>query len=209
MSGIDDGNGVTEKINTEAKASEMIFTVPNIISFARILMIIPFVVFFLKGEYVYAFSFIIMSGISDCLDGFLARKLNQISELGKLLDPIADKLTLVAVILCLGTLVPPILPLVIALVLKDLLMLLGGYYLLRKGITPPPAKWYGKVATVIFYISVVTIVFCKGILEYDIPWLTGIMMGITFIAMMFSLAKYAMIFLQLLKEQKNKPEENK
>lgn len=203
MSNIDDGNGATEKVNTETEGSEMIFTVPNIISFVRLLLIIPFVLFFLDGEYIYAFSFIVMSGISDCLDGFLARKLNQISELGKLLDPIADKLTLVAVIVCLGTLIPHIFPLVIALVVKDLLMLMGGYYLLRKGITPPAAKWYGKVATVIFYISVVTIVFCKGILDFQIPWLTGIMLGITVIAMMFALVKYAIIFLGLLRDEKN------
>ncbi len=179
-----------------------VFTVPNLISFSRILLIIPFIIFFLMGEYVLSFSFIFLSGISDCLDGFLARKLNQISDLGKLLDPIADKLTLVSVVICLGFLIPPIIPIVIILAFKDVLMLIGGFYLLKRGITPPSAKWYGKVATVVFYISVVIIVFFKGFLEYEIHLLTIILLSITFAVMMFALIKYAIVFKRLLKEKK-------
>ena len=117
----------------------MIFTVPNCISFFRILLIIPFVLFFLCGKYIEAFSFILLSGISDCLDGFFARKLNQVSKLGKLLDPIADKLTLVAVVICFGILIPVIFPFLSVLIVKDVLMLTGGFYLLKKGIEPPAA----------------------------------------------------------------------
>lgn len=191
-------NSVT--INLERDA---VFTIPNIISFTRILLIIPFIVFFLLGNYLIAFSFILLSGISDCLDGYLARKLNQISDLGKLLDPVADKLTLISVVICMGVLIPEILPIAIVLVIKDILMLVGGFYLLKKEIIPPPAKWYGKVATVIFYVSVVTIVFFKGFLEYEIYLLTIILLGITFVVMMFALIKYAIVFKNLLKEKRN------
>lgn len=190
-------NSVT--INLERDA---VFTIPNIISFTRILLIIPFIVFFLLGNYLIAFSFILLSGISDCLDGYLARKLNQISDLGKLLDPVADKLTLISVVICMGVLIPEILPIAIVLVIKDILMLVGGFYLLKKEIIPPPAKWYGKVATVIFYVSVVTIVFFKGFLEYEVYLLTIILLGITFVVMMFALIKYAIVFKNLLKEKK-------
>lgn len=186
--------------------SSAIFTIPNIISFTRILLIVPFIIFFLMGEYIVAFSFIVLSGISDCLDGFLARKLNQISDLGKLLDPVADKLTLVAVVICLGILIPKMMPIVVLLVFKDVLMLIGGFYLLKKDIIPPPAKWYGKVATTVFYVSVVTIVFFRGFLEYEIYLLTIILLSLTFAVMMFALIKYAIVFKNLLKE-KNK--ENK
>lgn len=191
-------NSVT--INLERDA---VFTIPNIISFTRILLIIPFIVFFLLGNYLIAFSFILLSGISDCLDGYLARKLNQISDLGKLLDPVADKLTLISVVICMGVLIPEILPIAIVLVIKDILMLVGGFYLLKKEIIPPPAKWYGKVATVIFYVSVVTIVFFKGFLEYEVYLLTIILLGITFVVMMFALIKYAIVFKNLLKEKRN------
>lgn len=187
-------------INLERDA---VFTIPNIISFTRILLIIPFIVFFVMGEYLIAFGFILLSGISDCLDGFLARKLNQISGLGKLLDPVADKLTLISVVICMGILIPEILPIAIILVIKDVLMLIGGFYLLKKEIIPPAAKWYGKVATIVFYASVVTIVFFKGFLEYEVYLLTIILLSLTFIVMMFALIKYTIVFKDLLKEKSN------
>lgn len=189
--------------NGSIEGSDELFTVPNFISFIRIVLIIPFVLFFLADKYILAFSLILASGISDALDGFLARKLNQISKLGKMLDPIADKLTLVAVVMCMGTLIPELLPLVIILVVKDLLMLAGGYYLLKRGIVPPAAKWYGKIATIIFYISVVFIVFMKAFMGINNPLMNGIILGITSIAMMFALVKYSIIFFQLIKANKN------
>ncbi len=202
MSNTEDESNILKRSN-KIDSLNMIFTVPNIISFIRIILIIPFVLFFLAEEYIHAFACVFFSGISDCLDGFLARKLNQVTDLGKILDPIADKLTLVAVIICLGILVPTIFPLLVTLVTKDVLMLAGGYYLLRKRITPPPAKWYGKVSTIIFYIAVVTIVFCKAFLTRNLPILTAILLILTAVSMMFSLVMYARIFFNLLKKQKN------
>ena len=73
-----------------------ILTIPNVISFLRIVFIAPFVLFFLNEQYIAAFSFIVLSGLSDCIDGYLARRLNQVTELGKILDPIADKLKSIA-----------------------------------------------------------------------------------------------------------------
>lgn len=202
MSNTEDESSIL-KCNNKADSLKMIFTVPNIISFVRIILIIPFVIFFLAEEYIHAFSCVLFSAISDCLDGFLARKLNQVTDLGKILDPIADKLTLVAVIICLGILVPSIFPLVITLVTKDILMLAGGYYLLRRGIAPPQAKWYGKLSTIIFYIAVVTIVFCKAFLMKNLSLLTSILLILTAVSMMFSLVMYARMFFSLLREQKN------
>lgn len=184
-----------------------ILTIPNVISFLRIVFIAPFVLFFLNEQYIAAFSFIVLSGLSDCIDGYLARRLNQVTELGKILDPIADKLTLVAVIICLGTLLPQIVPLVIALVVKDLSMLLGGYYLIHKGIAPPAAKWYGKLATIIFYVSVVAIVFSRAFLHYNNPLVVLVLLSITIVAMMFALVNYAIIFIKLLNENEKKNKE--
>ena len=205
MSKIEEESTVALKEND---CSQKIITIPNIISFARIFLIIPFVYFFLNEKYIEAFSFIVVSGLSDCFDGLIARKLNQISELGKLLDPIADKLTLVAVVICLGICIPAIFPLVIALVVKDFSMLVGGLLLLCKGVKPPAAKWYGKLATMIFYISVVTVVFTKGVLGCNLPLLTGILLTITMVAMMFALVKYAIMFLKIWNENKSNNKKN-
>ena len=75
-------NSKKEDIAVNKNSFDSVFTIPNIISFIRIILIIPFTIFFLIEEYVIAFAVILLSGISDCLDGFLARKLNQVSELG-------------------------------------------------------------------------------------------------------------------------------
>lgn len=179
-------------------------TVPNFISFIRILLIGPFVYCFLNEKYIWSVIIVAASGISDMLDGMIARKFNQISELGKLLDPLADKLTLVAIIICVGILIPQIIPLVTVLVAKDLLMLLGGAYLLKRGIKPPAAKWYGKISTVIFYISIVIIVCGKAFLGYENSLLTVCLLTITTGAMLFSLVSYFKVFLTLLKDKKDK-----
>ncbi|MGN0551628.1 MAG: CDP-alcohol phosphatidyltransferase family protein [Acutalibacteraceae bacterium] len=190
------------------KKTDKIFTIPNIISFVRILIIIPFIISFVGRHYYVAAIMIALSGLSDMFDGMIARKFNQITELGKILDPIADKLTLLAVILCIGTLVPKIVPLVAVLVLKDVLMLSGGAYLIKRNIKPPAAKWYGKLATVVFYISMATIValeIATGSAS-DFAVLTTVIMLITTAVMVFALIKYAIIFFALLKEQKNNNE---
>ncbi len=82
------------------KTSDLV-TIPNIITYVRFVLIIPFVYFFLAEQYIYAAICIGLSGLSDCFDGMAARKLNQVTPLGKILDPIADKVTLFAVVICM------------------------------------------------------------------------------------------------------------
>ena len=91
-------------------------TVPNILSVMRIILIFPFVISILNDNYIHAGIILILSVISDLLDGIIARKLNQITTLGKILDPMADKLTLMAVMICFGIKFPCIFPFMIILV---------------------------------------------------------------------------------------------
>lgn len=184
------------------KGFKNIFTVSNLLTFFRIILIVPFILFFLKENYVAACICVVLSGISDALDGFIARRFNQVTELGKILDPIADKLTLVAVIICVGMIINDIIPLVIILVTKDLLMLCGGYFLLKQGITPPAAKWFGKVSTAIFYVSIVIIVFGKAFFNYENVVLTITLLIVTACAMIFALVNYFIMFIRLLKDKK-------
>ncbi len=180
-----------------------LFTVPNFITYIRFILIVPFIIFFMSDNYVGAAVCVGASGLSDCFDGMLARRLNQVTPLGKILDPIADKLTLFAVAICMAIKLPTVIFLLASLIVKDLLMLLGGMDLVKKGITPPAAKWYGKVATVIFYISVCTIIFLQAAFNLQIYWLNLSLILLTAISMFYALFEYAKIYFALIKEYKN------
>lgn len=172
-------------------------TIPNLLSLFRIVLIIPFVIFFLRGNYIAAAVFIIISGITDALDGFVARKFNQITDLGKMLDPLADKLTLISIMICIVILFPIVLPVVAILIIKDIVMMIGASVLLKSDIKPPAARWYGKIGTVMFYFSVALIVFLKAAFNYENPVLSLILLGVTAAMMIFALIEYFLIFIKL------------
>ena len=120
-----------------------------------------------------------------------------------MLDPIADKLTLIAVVICIDVLYPSVLPFVIILFSKEFLMLCGGFVLLKMKIKPPAAKWYGKVATVVFYVSVTAIILLNAIWNIENVILTNTLFIITTMFMLFALFQYACIFFKLIKEKKS------
>lgn len=105
-------------------------TIPNLLSVIRIVIVPFFAYYFIKGQTYPAIALLILSGISDCLDGFIARKFNQITEIGKILDPFADKITQVTVALCLAIRFPAICPFLILFLVKELSMLVCGIYLI-------------------------------------------------------------------------------
>ena len=187
--------------------SKSTFTIPNIISLFRILLITPFVVFFLNRDYIVAAVILVVSGISDFLDGVIARRFHQESELGKILDPLADKLTLIAVGVCLIFIEPFVLPLMIIMVTKDLLMLVGGSIVIKQGVIPPKSKWYGKLSTVLFYVTVSLIVVMK-IFNYVNRPLSIILLAVTAFMMLFSLVNYIGMYIQIQKDLK-KSNQNK
>ena len=181
------------------KTSDLV-TIPNIITYVRFVLIIPFVYFFLAEQYIYAAICIGLSGLSDCFDGMAARKLNQVTPLGKILDPIADKVTLFAVVICMVIYVPMVLPILVTLLVKDLIMLLGGADLIKKRLTPPSANWYGKVGTIIFYFSVCLIVFLKAFFAYENMVLDLILLSVTAASMLYALYRYGKIYFAMIKE---------
>ena len=184
------------------KVSDL-FTIPNILTYLRIILIIPFVYLFLSEKYIFSAICIAVSGLTDCFDGMIARKFNQVTSLGKILDPIADKATLFAVVICMVIYVPAVLPVLVVLLLKDIIMLLGGIDLINKGITPPAAKWYGKVGTIVFYFSVLLIVALKAFLKIENSIIDFSLLGITAVVMLYALFSYGKIYFQLIKEYRN------
>lgn len=187
-----------EKKEINSVSSDEILTIPNILSFFRILLITPFMILFLNGQYLWSAIIIIVSGLTDCVDGFIARHFNQISDFGKVLDPVADKLTLLAVGIGICILTPEVITVMVILIIKDLLMLIGGITLIKNNIQPPQARWYGKLGTILFYISVCTIVVLK-VIEVEVPYLSLTLLSVTAISMIFALVKYFLLFLELIK----------
>ena len=143
-------------------------TVPNLLSLIRILLIPVFGVLFYNGEALWAVVVLVLSGLTDLFDGKIARRFNQISELGKILDPVADKLTqitiAVVIFLVLDKSQDPTMQwfkwVFLFFLFKELVMILGGAVMLAIGLRPGAAEIYGKVATFVFYgVMVVVLAF--------------------------------------------------
>lgn len=127
--------------------------IPNILTILRF-FIIPFIVYYLIGDnYIAAFILLTLSGLTDVLDGAIARKFNFITNFGKLIDPLADKVTQLS-LLC--TLVfKGIIPLwiLVIVLLKEAFMVCGASFLYGRDLVVS-SKWYGKSATVLFYLAI-------------------------------------------------------
>lgn len=135
---------------------ELKMTIPNALSIFRLLLLPVFATLYLMSEkrpelLYWSFGVLVLSGVTDSLDGLIARHFNQISDLGKMLDPLADKITQVVVVICLAMRFRELIPLVVICFLKELIQGLGGIFLLKKGAAVHGAKWYGKVSTFVFY----------------------------------------------------------
>ena len=143
-----------------------VWTIPNLLSALRIVMVPIIAVLFLKGEAVWAVVVLALSGLSDFFDGKIARKFNQISALGKILDPIADKLTQITLAVVLfyvfwkaeNESIHAFAWVFLLFVAKELIMLIGGAVMLAFEIRPGAAEMPGKVATMVFYVVMVVIV---------------------------------------------------
>lgn len=129
------------------QVSSRIFTVPNILSFIRLGLVPVFLVLVIEGEDILALVVLVISSITDFLDGVLARRLNQVSRLGQLLDPAADRLFIFATLI--GLAVRGIVPwwLVSVIVGRDVLLLVLGIILANFGYGPLPVHRLGKIAT--------------------------------------------------------------
>lgn len=186
----------------ERKARNQNLTVPNALSVFRILLVPFFAWAFLKNKLLPAGILLALSGLSDCFDGLIARKFNQVTELGKMLDPLADKITQGVVAICLAVRVPEICPLLLLFAAKETAMLVCAVILLRRNKKPSAAQWYGKAATVLFYVSVGTIVLMHGILNVEggvftvVSW---VLLAVTAVMMIYAGLRYFQIFLEILR----------
>lgn len=130
------------------------WNIPNALTMLRLILLPVFAWRYLAGDTYGALAVYVAVQVSDLLDGFIARRWNLITSFGKLMDPLADKLMLLTVLICFG--VRGKVPWwVIGLILgKELLMIIGGAFALHKKIVVS-ALWVGKVATLLFAATVI------------------------------------------------------
>ena len=177
--------------STTLQVNKKIFTIPNILSMVRICLI-PIII------YVYMFTelnwiagiLIILSGLTDIIDGYIARHFNQVTTLGKILDPIADKLTLLAVLSCVSIKIPIIVILFLSELIKDLVVAASSFMRVKfNGNKVHSAAWFGKVCTFLVYIvSILHIFYCK--IDFCLSSLIIIIISIIILFLGFSYAIY-------------------
>lgn len=179
--------------------------IPNILSLIRLALVPAFVAVFFTdtpNAYQYAGMIFIFASITDALDGYIARRFNMITRLGRILDPLADKLMTAAAIVCIT--IAGIVPvwIIIVFVAKEILMGIGALLMYKKTDDVLPSNLMGKIATVTFFV------FCVLLMLFDIqrPYST-IMLSMALAFTMIALIRYSIRFKATMKKASQKEQD--
>lgn len=181
-----------------------VLSIPNIMGYFRIILIPIFLYTYYnatsaKDYYIVAWI-VCISGITDFLDGYVARNFNMITELGKFIDPFADKLTQAALVFCLASRHKLMWYLVGLFILKEGFMAVMGIIMLRRWKKLDGAKWFGKVCTAVLYVVMFILILLPSINDFianNLIVLCGIFMLMSFIL-------YIQVFYKMHKSIKQK-----
>jgi len=194
--------GIATKEQLKSWKTE-IWSIPNLLSYLRLAMI-PFICLLYKNqEYLGTAILVVFSGITDLLDGYIARHYDMITDLGKIVDPIADKLTQIALVLLLLDRYPWFLSLVILLVTKELAMGVMGLIVVKTKKEVYGAIWCGKLATTVFYVVMVALLFFPNLPEEVVAVMAIFCMSM----LILSLVVYTIHNFKLLQMHKENGEE--
>ena len=170
-------NNIERKMNMKDWKKD-ILTIPNLLSLFRLLLIPVYILIYLNAattsDYYLAAGILAVSCLTDLIDGKIARHFNMISNTGKILDPLADKATQFALIICLAIKYPVLLILVGLFVIKECFQLIQGFLVLRKGKILSGAIFAGKVSTAVLFISLIIMVMIPDLKIQVVYILTGI-----------------------------------
>ncbi len=144
--------------------TKKIFTIPNLLSAFRLLLV-PVIawLYCVEENYPLTAGVLLLSGATDVVDGFVARRFHMVSDLGKVLDPVADKLTQTVALVCLLTRFRAIWWLLAVLVVKEALMTAMGLFVIHRTKSVHSAAWHGKLATCVLYAVIFTHIVWYGI----------------------------------------------
>lgn len=190
-------------------SSKEIFTIPNILTYIRLLCVPVFIWLMLDASIgnfnVYiAFGIFVFASVTDVLDGYIARKFNMVSDIGKVTDPLADKLLQVSTMICLAIIGQLHYAFVLVLLLKELYMVLGGVVILKvfkSNYTIEANKW-GKIATLVNSVGIIMSFFHKPEFKnlYYIDWA---IVGVGALLAIYAAAQYTVNFVKYRKTELN------
>ena len=179
-------------------------TIPNILGYIRIfLMLIFVIVYFNAGNYHFAAVIFLISGLTDFLDGKIARHFHIETEFGEILDPVADKLTQGAVVLSLTFRFVMMRYLLMLILLKDVFMGITGFILYKRGKKMDGAQWYGKFNTTFMYFAILILLFSRSLTYFS----SGLLIAGVFLVNMFCFISYVVFYIRMIRGVSN--EKNK
>lgn len=176
------------------KWKKEICTIPNLLSLFRLALIPVYIVIYIQAskpaDYYIAASILAVSCITDLVDGKIARHFNMISNVGKILDPLADKATQLALIICLAVRYPILQALILLFVVKESFQVVAGLMILRQKKILSGARMTGKVSTTVLFISLICLVLFPNL---DMKWV-NIITALDFIVLLVAFADYVRIY---------------
>ena len=183
-----------------------IFSIPNLMGYFRILLIPLFSWMYCTadstGDYYAAAVVVGISGLTDMFDGKIARRFNMITELGKFIDPLADKLTQAALLICLAVRYPLMRAVLVLFVIKEGFMVVMGALLLPRGKKLDGAMWFGKVCTAVLYAVLFLLLLLPGIGIAA----ADVLIAVCGVFLLFSFLMYIPVFRRMWKESREIPE---
>ncbi len=175
--------------NEMKKQKNNIWTIPNLLSFFR-LALIPVIIWLYigKGEYLWTLAVVMLSAATDVIDGIVARKYDMVSDFGKALDPVTDKLTQLVLLICLVRRFPKMMILAILLIIKEGITGIMSLIAIQKSKTVQGAQWHGKLTTALLYGTMML-----HLVWYTVPgWLSDYLIACCAVTMLYSAARYFM-----------------
>ena len=184
------------------KYQSKVFTIPNLLTVIRLLLIPLFLYLYCEcGETEGAAAVVIVSGLSDALDGFIARRFRMESKFGRVLDPAADKMTQTAMCFAMFFRYPIMFWVLIFFAVKELALVVLGYFYMRRTGVVNSARWYGKASPIVQYAVILVLILIPAISDYSAHVLIGLCMATHLI----SLLSYVVFYVRSLLNPKHVP----
>ncbi len=180
------------------------FTIPNILTYIRIILVPIFCVVYMNADSIsdniWSVAIVAISALTDVIDGFIARKFNLVTDLGKIIDPIADKAMQFAMLFCVVYKYHSVIILIIIYAVKEIVSLAFSSFLFVKGKNIGGAIWCGKICTAVLYAVMFILISVPKTITDKHPAIVGVLVGFSAAFMLLAFVIYMTAYIKLYKE---------